>query len=407
MSNVGIIPTGAEAKVFNAALYSEARRLETLTNELSHGTAPKSTDGIGKFRSDDDHPIVVMHDLQTQAGRSISYDVVHDITGYPTMGSRSLSGRGSRISLGTDEIVVNQGRKMVHDSDAMLQTLSKHNSTAIAKKLLNNWFSGYCEQSTQIHTYGARGTYSSIDDKIPLESHPEYEEIMINEVLAPTYSRHFYAGQNDSIDQIDSSDKFSLEIVDRLNLIIKEMRNPIRKIRLKNAKGEQSKAFYLQYVSPRQWYDLEQNATTRDWQQMAAKVTKRMAGFTHPILTGEYIMKGDILVKPLDRAIGWSAGDKVKVSKNDKAATTEHRVVQTEVHRSVLLGAQALCIAYGSNKNVKSTFSMNEEDTDHKDKKEISLAFVHGKKAIRLPDAMGNMNDVGRIVVDTSVSTNF
>ena len=45
-----------------------------------------------------------------------------------------------------------------------------------------------------------------------------------------------------------------------------------------------------------------------------------------------------------------------------------------------------------------------ETEVDHGNATEISLAYVHGKQAIRLKDQDGFSYDVGRMVVDTAVS---
>ena len=405
MSNVGILPAGAKRKIFNALVFAFATQQKTLTNMLSGSMGPVGTKGLNKAQSDADHPIVTINDLKSEKGDEVGFEVVHALTGKPTMGDKKLAGRGKALSMGTAKIQVNQGRYMVHDSGAVLKTLSSHNTEAIINKLLEEYYNELCELITLYHIMGARGSYVTYDDKVPLESDPEFLEIMVNEVLAPTFSRHFYAGSNDSIESLDSTDRFSLEIVDNLNLRLKEMKNPLRKIRLEGkdkVKGR-SKPFYLMLVSPRQWHDLETSSTTKDWMKMTAQVSKRMEGFNHPILQGDMIVKGDIVVKQMERAVGWRTGDNVKVSKNDADATTELRTVGTDVHRSVLLGAQALGVAYGTNENVKSQFSLNEEETDHKNSKEISMAWVNGKQAIRLPDADGVQHDMGRIVVDTAV----
>lgn len=405
MSNyVGVLPSGAKMKVINALLFAMASKQRILTNLLSGEMGPKGTSGLGKFQSDAGHPIVKINDLKTTKGNEVSFEVVHRIKGKPVMGDNTLQGRGSRLSMGTAKIMVNQGRKMIHDAGQVLKSLTNHNTKAIIKKLLEEYYNDLNEFTTLYHLMGARGTLSPFDDIVPLESDPEYAEIMVNPVLAPTYSRHFYAGNNTSIDELDSTDRFSLETLDNTDLRLREMRNPLRKIVLPAMAKAGHDPFYLQLVTPRQWADLQASATTKDFNQLVANATQRMKGFSHPLFSGEFLCKGNIMVRQMDHVVGWNAGDTVKVSKNDAAATTESKQVATTIHRSVVLGAQALGFAHGSNEHVKSTFVLNEEVTDHKNNTEISLAWVNGKQAIRLPDEDGVQHDVGRLVVDTAVN---
>lgn len=398
------IPKGSRAVAFNAALYAMARRTRTMSNLLTGKAAKKTINGLNTMQTDADHPIVMIDDLNTMPGNEVMYDVIHPIYGPPTMGDRRLEGRGSRIAMDSESIKINQGRKMIEDGGAMFSKLTKYNMVEVARTLIRNWYQELDEQTTLYHLMGMRGSFTSNTDVVPLSSHREFEEILINEILAPSYDRHIIAGGNKTLDQVDAADKYSLEILDNIDLILAETERPMRPIILPDAEKAGHDPFYVKLITPRQWYDLEQSATTKDYQKMVAEATVRKQGFSHPLFNGKCLMKNNILVKVMSRPVGLTAGSSVAVSKNDKDATTEQVQVNTEIHRSILLGGQALAIASGRHKNVKSTFKITEQDVDHGNAKEISLAYVHGKQAIRLKDQDGFQYDVGRMVVDTAVS---
>lgn len=406
MSNVGLVPTGAKRKVFNAALFAQATKERTLTNDLTSMAKPigKGTGQIGKTQTDATHPVVRINDLKSEKGDTVGIDIVHPITGKPVMGDKKLAGKGSKISMGTTEIKVDQGRKMVEDGGNVLKRLTSHNRKEIANLLLGQYYNELDELTTIYHLLGARGTYTIHDDKVPLETDPDFAEIMVNDVLAPSYSRHMYAGDVTSFDNLDSADRFSLEVVDNLSLYLKELSVPIRPIILPEATKAGHDPFYLQYVTARQWADMEESATYKDFQQMVANASKRAAGFNHVLFRGDVLMKGNILIRQMPRAVGWRPGDIAQVSLNQANAATQPLEAKAHIHRSVLLGGQAMGLAFGANDKVKSQFNITEKSEDHDNVNEISIAWVNGKQALRLPDAKGWLHDTGRIIVDTAVN---
>ncbi len=68
---------------------------------------------------------------------------------------------------------------------------------------------------------------------VPLASHRDFKEIMINDVMPPTHNRHFFGGDATSLEAVDSSDVFSLSLVDNMALFIDEMAHPLQPVRLK------------------------------------------------------------------------------------------------------------------------------------------------------------------------------
>ncbi|MEC4091588.1 DUF4043 family protein [Pseudoalteromonas rubra] len=400
------IPQGARNIAFNAALFAMARKARTLTNLLSGKKANKSLNVLNTEQTDADHPIVIINDLTKQPGNTANFDVIHPIYGPPTMGGRRLAGRGSRISMSSGDIRVNQGRKMIEDGGATLNMLTAHNLQHVARMLIKNWYQELDEQETLYHLMGMRGSFTSNTDVIPLISHPEFNEIMINPILAPTFDRHVCASSTGKLSDIDPSDKYSLGLLDDVDLILEDTERRIRPIILPEAEKAGHDPFYVKLISPRQWYDLQASATTKDWNQLVANASTRQKGYSHPLFNGKCLMKNNILVKVMPRKVGVRAGDLVTVSQNDKRATPEQVQANTEIHRSVLLGGQALAVANGAHRNVKSTYKITEQKEDHGEVTEISLAYVHGKQAIQLEDMDGFIYDSGRMIVDTAVSTN-
>ncbi|MGZ7236449.1 phage capsid family protein, partial [Streptococcus pyogenes] len=87
-----------------------------------------------------------------------------------------------------------------------------------------------------IHLAGARGDYASNDIIVPLESDSEFAEIMVNDVLPPTYDRHFFGGDATSFEGLDAADIFSIETLDNIGLYLEEMPHPLQPIRFNDDK---------------------------------------------------------------------------------------------------------------------------------------------------------------------------
>lgn len=391
----------------NAALFAESTRQRTLTNMLT-GEAPKGTKEVGKLQTDHGAPIVRITDLQTQAGKEVTVDIVHNLRGLPTMGDRKLAGRGDTMKFASDTIHVNQGRHMVDDGGAMFQSTTDHDLGAIAKKLLSGWYKDLDEETTLYHLAGERGSDMNFETGIvPTSDHAEYLEIMVNKPVPPTFSRHFYGGDATSIDTMDSTDLMSLEVLDRLSLIISEQGNVLTHVSLGEKVGMDEEPFFVYFISSRQWYDLQQSASTKDWNALTTNALKRSQNFNHPVFRGDTLMKENILVRKMPKRVRFDAGYNVTVAQNNLAATAELRTAPVAIERSFLLGSQALGVAFGHTKTTKTHFNIHQEKADHGNVQEYSIAYCNGKKALQFKDRAGRLHCHGRIIVDTAVSSGF
>lgn len=391
-----------QATVRNAALFMAATKARNLTNLLT-GAAPKGQKDVGRMQTDPGAPIVRITDLETQAGKSVTVDLIHKLNKKPTMGDRTLAGRGDNMSFAHDTIGINQGRHMVDDGGKMMQQTTGQDLPAIAKGLLKGYVLDLDEETTLFHLAGARGSDYG-DHIVPLETDPEFNEIMVNPILPPTYSRHFYGGDATSVETIDSTDTMSLGVVDNLSLFTQELGSKIPYVQLSQDDADGEEPFYVFFITPRQWFDLQDQATTKDYNQMQANALKRSQTYKHRVFQGDMLMRNNILVKKFTHRVRFDIGHNVKVCKNDRDATTELKTVAVPVERAVLLGAQALGVAYGQTKTAKSYFNLHEEKTDHGNKKEYSVAWCNGKKPLQFKDRDGFKHCHGRIIVDTAVS---
>lgn len=393
------------AKAFGAALFTHTRRQNTFVNMLT-GAAPKAAKADkahGKKQTEKGAPVVMINDLQSQAGDTVEMDLFHNLNGLPTMGDKKLEGRGESLSKTVFELRIDQGRKMVDSGGKMSQKRTKHDLLSTAKTLLGNYYNDLKDEVAMYHLAGARGSFAPSDFIIPTEDHSEFKEIMVNDVMAPTYDRHVFGGDATSFEAIDAADIMTLEKLDDLALILEEQANPMKHISFEADQMANESPFFLLFVTPRQWRDLWASATDKKLQELQSRAIKRGQGFNHPVFKGDVIMWRNILVRQNRKPVRFFAGDTVTVSNNDKLATTKQVTAGTTIDRAILLGGQALANAYGKSDS-GSHFSMTTEKTDHGNANETAIVWMNGCKKVRFADKTGRVNDYGTMVLDTAVS---
>lgn len=399
-------------KLFNSALFALAQKQFSLTNMLT-GAAPKGISDIEKKQTEAGAPIVRITDLEKSKGQTVSVDIIHDINKAPTMGDDKLAGRGDTMTFASDEIKIDQTRHMVDSGGKMLQQSTGITLPPAARKLLHGYYKRLQEERTLYHLSGARGSRYGRNMILPTEVDPKFQQYLVNEVLAPTFSRHVYGGDATSLENMDTSDTFSLDVIDRLWLTINEMENPLQSIRFEGDQAADDSPFYVCLVSARQWDDFYTSTTNKDWQQFQSNAIKRGSQFNHPLFKGDCLMYRNILIKYQQRNVEFAAGEAVKVSNNDAKATTQTVNANVKTHRALLLGAQAAGQAWGntngkkdgsSKSDVKSHFSSHTETIDHGNAEEHSVSWMDGTKKLRFEDKDGYVHDHGVFVADTAVS---
>lgn len=397
--------TSAQAnKILQAALFTEANRAKSFAN-LMTDTAPQDIQPDGtQNQTSFKAPVVKVTDLEKTAGDEVSVTIFHNISGRPTMGDKKIEGRLDNLSQATFGLKIQQGRHGVDAGGKMSQQRTKHNLRKVARTLLTgSYYNRLQDQIMTTHLAGARGSFAGPDIILPLADDPEFTEIMVNDVLPPTYDRQLFGGDATSIDTIDSADQFNLGSVDDFSLYLAEMAHPITPVKYSGDEMADDAPFWVLNISPRQWNDFYTSTSGKDWQNMVATAVNRSKGFNHPLFKGEFAMWRGILVRQMGgMPIRFKAGDTVTVSNNDNAATTTQVTVKTNIDRAILLGGQAIALAYGAQNG--GSFNYHEEPADHGNSTEVSISWINGLKKIRVADRAGRINDLGVMTLDTAVS---
>ncbi|EGZ4068459.1 N4-gp56 family major capsid protein, partial [Salmonella enterica subsp. enterica serovar Lexington] len=347
-------------------------------------------------------PVVRITDLKKERGDEVSFSIMHKLSKLPTMGDQRIEGRGEDLSRADFSLRIDQGRHLVDAGGRMSQQRTKFNLVSSARTLLGTYFNDLQDQCAVVHLAGARGDFMADDVIVPLASHRDFKEIMINDVMPPTHDRHFFGGDATSLEAVDPSDVFTLSLVDNMALFIDEMAHPLQPIRMKGDELYGEDPYYVLYVTPRQWNDWYTSTSGKDWNQMMVRAVNRSKGFNHPLFKGECAMWRNILVrKYAGMPIRFYTGSRVWISNNNLAATTQQIEVKTNIDRAMLLGAQALANAYGQKDG--GHFNLVQKKTDMDNRTEIAINWINGLKKIRFEDKTGRMQDHGVIAVDTAV----
>ncbi|CNG28943.1 Uncharacterised protein [Yersinia enterocolitica] len=400
--------TSAQAnKLMQVALFTAANRNRSFVNVLTEQQeAPKSVnpDKKGTTQTSHNAPVVRITDLQKQKGDEVDMQIVHKLSKRPTMGDEKLAGRGENLAFADFALKINQGRHLVDAGGKMSEQRFKHNLNKTARTLLGTYFNDVQDQSATFHLAGARGDYMADDTIVPLADHGEFGKIMINDVLPPTYDRHFYSGDATSMETLDAADLFTLATVDNIALFLDEMAHPLQPIRMSKDELANEDPYFVLYVTPRQWNDWYTSTSGKDWQAMMTRAVQRSKGFDHPLFKGECAMWRNVLVRKYGGTpVRFNTGSKVLVSNNDLAASTKIITTGTTIDRAMLLGGQALANAYGTGDG-GGFFGYNEEKVDHGNGTEVSIRWINGLKKIRFKQKDGRVNDHGVMVVDSAVT---
>lgn len=387
-------------KIYSVATFAETQRQPGFRKNLT-GPAPQQSAAERKLKGQtaSGYPFVRVTDLSKSKGDSVSVDLFNIAQGKPTMGDKKIAGKMMSLSSSSMDIRIDQCRGGIDPGGRMTQQRTVHNLRGIAKANLTGWASRLEDQTSLVHLAGARGDDNAADWVVPLSDDPDFAEIMVNTVMAPTANRRFFAGDATSVANLSSADYLLLEEVDLLRAHIDDMAFPLQPVMLEGDEESMENPLYVLYITSRQWHFLQTNTSGTVWRTFLANAHARSAGFNHPLFKGTPGMWNGILIKKLWRPVRFNAGSTVKEVDANGAEQDITAAVATD--RAILLGAQALGIVYGRHAKSGTHYNWHEEETDHGNTVETSIAMMGGKSKLRFTDSEGTVTDNGVITMDS------
>ncbi len=414
-------------KHYSAQLFANTLRGTSVLENLMGPVDPAATEKIAG-KTEAGMPIVRIDNLIKGPGDIVSLDLVDVIGGEPLMGDVQREGKGSPLSFTSQEIRIDLASKVVDAGGTMSQKRTKHDLRELALAQLSGWFPRFDTQESLVHLAGARGCQTGTDWVIPLQKgvasltadSPNFSSIMVNAVKAPTYNRHFVvngAGLTQGgaqLASVASTDLFKLVHLDLLRKKIDDMDQPLQSVKMIGDRAAQTSKMWVFLASPNQYSVLLQEGSLRAFQQNAVNRAAYL-DTRHPLFAGEAGMWNGILVIKNERAIRFMPADTTKIITAGNAATateTDGTVNASltagfAVERGLLLGAQALGVAYGKTAISGMQFGWKEHRYNFEQALEVMGERCCGKSKIRFSsdDGTGTKipTDFGVVAVDSAV----
>jgi N4-gp56 family major capsid protein len=419
------IPFGSRQAITlqSVALFAANMQRGGNLNRLA-GAFPQEGDADNTIRrqSSNKMPIVRCMDLTKTAGERITFDFVNPTGGKPIMGSRVAEGRGRAMSFDQDEMKLNQWRYPISAGDTMSQQRTPHQLRVLARSLAQSFADRYKDQSSLVHLAGARGFHDNIEWAVPLASDPDFAEIMINPVKAPTRNRH-YMSTGSGIETVKASgneitlantDLMNIDVLDGIRTLMDGMALPPPPVEFPGDKMAGDSPLRVLLVSPEQYTSiLRSNSNQFRTFQANAMARAQVAGM-HPIFMGDSVLWNGVLVVKMPKPIRFYAGNPINWCPTITAETeTTTDLVPASfgtsyaVDRAILLGGQALAECMGRHKRSGAPFFWSEKLLDHDDKEEILIGGVGAYSKVRFDMNYGETTqptDHGVIAIDTVVA---
>jgi len=409
MSGMTDLPIGSPdaAVVYGQSTFHKVQTQAGWMN-LQSGPAPTVSTEAPTGQSAPGYPIVKVLDLTKGDADTVQVTFMNEFHGKPIVGDTVLTGKFMSSDWSRDLVRVNQLRGGFSKQKGAQRRTPLDIRTA-GQNLIARWSGRVNDQRALVHLAGARGNQALKDWEIPLSTDPDFATIMVNPVKAPSYNRRFVIGSpmGGSVADIGITDILSLQDVSDFISQLQSSETPLAPVVIDDDEYDWN-ATHILWVPKVVWSILKRPKALVDWKSALASSIARFDGTRkHPLFAGDSIMWDNVLIKPMDRyAITFSPGATVVADTGATGTYTEgnETVPTTSVNhyvgRSILVGAQALIQAFGSEGQDSSAWRWNEEWADHKNSVEISVAMVDGfKKATFVVE--GKQTDLGVATIDS------
>lgn len=392
------------AKLYGTAIFKGMEKQAGFFRKMvgKRPTEKEAIEKIGKLQTAPGMPIVEIMDLAQTAGQKVGMDCIDASTGKPIMGDRDAEGKGTPISFSHMEMGIDQWTFGVDAGGKMSQQRTETNLRNLAKAQAMGKAAKFFDQRTLVHLAGARGDNNSADWVVPLASDPDFAEIMVNPVQAPSYNRHLvidgtsFVQGGQQLANVDTTDSLKLSHIDDLSYLIDAMEFPLQPIRIDG--DESDEPIYILALTPGAYNDILTEGVLRQFQQHAIQRAQAGNIMAHPLFRGNAVMWNNIMFKKLNRWVSFNGGSTVKHIASANAATATETDVQVagianthQVDRCLLLGAQALGCAYGKDSESGYHYSWGERKYNFNRAIEFAAFGIDGMAKVRfgVPDGNG------------------
>lgn len=390
--------------------------MNRLTGKMPTGTAG-ATATLRK-QTTQHMPIVRCTDLSKGKGDEVTFHLLNPVGAKPIMGSAYAEGRGVGLSLSEDKLRVNQARFPIDLGNVMTDIRSPVDFRAMGRPVAQSLMDRYVDQTLLVHMAGARGSHNNIEWAIPTANDPDFAQIMVNPVKAPTKNRHYVAKgsgvtgfvANSGEMDIASTDLFKMDTVDSMRTVLDQIALPPPIVKFEGDKAADDSPIRVWMVSPAQYNKFAADPAFRQFQ--ASAFARANQANQHPLFLGEAGLWNGFLIIKMPKPIRFYAGDTVKYCASKSSESESSVIVPSSfgnnfaVDRSIILGGQSIAEAMASSNKSGIPFFWSEKELDHGDKMELLIGAIRGVSKIRFDVDTGEGNEItdyGVTVVDTAV----
>jgi N4-gp56 family major capsid protein len=416
-----VIPFGSPDahRIQSVGLFAATLQRTTNLNRLT-GTMPKQADAENRARlqTSTDYPIVRVMDLTKNAGDEVTFDLINHIGGKPIMGERMAEGRGVKMSFAQDRLRINQTRKPISAGGKMTQQRTPHELRPLARAEGQGYMDRLVDQLTIVHLAGARGQHTP-EWVVPLENDPDFQEICVNPIKAPTANRHFIA-TSDGIERFNvnngevnllTTETLSMDVLDAISTTMESMGYAPAPVKFDGDMMAADEPLRVLMVSPEQHMAFVKTGNFRLLQATAA--ARSTQAKNNPIFMGQAGIWAGVLMVKMPKPIRFYGGQPIRYCADQSSEVESVALVPDSfraagyaVDRAILLGSQALAQAFGKERGSGVPFFWSEKMLDHGDKLEVLIGMVAGMSKIRFAvdqDGLTVPTDNGVVVIDTAV----
>lgn len=325
-------------------------------------------------------PIQILTDLESDAGETISYDLLAELKMAPVEGEDILEGKEEGQKFYTDQIYIDQARCGVNTGGRMTRKRTLHDLREKAKRQQSSWWARLQDELLFIYLSGARGINPNY--LLPLG----YQGRANNALVAPDANHTLYGGDATSFANLDAADKFDLRLVDRAKTKADSQGGGATDIPvLQPCKIDGEETFVL-CMHTFQEDDLRTNTNTGQWLDIQ-KAAAGAEGRKNPMFKGSLGMYRGVILHSHRNVVRFN---------NAGAGNVESA-------RALFMGSQAAVVAFGS-PGTNMRFDWHEETRDNGDKVVISTSSIFGVKKVTFTTGAG-AQDFGLFSLDTAAAS--
>lgn len=326
-------------------------------------------------------PIQILTDLETDAGETISYDLLAELRMAPVEGEDVLEGKEEAQRFYTDSIYIDQARCGVNTGGRMTRKRTLNNLREKGKRQQSSWWARLQDELAFIYLSGARGINSNF--LLPIG----YTGRAGNALVTPDSNHTLFGNDATAFNNIDATDRFDLRMIDRAKTKADSQGGGATNIPvLQPCKFDGNETFVC-VMHTFQEDDLRSNTSTGQWMDIQ-KAAAASEGRNNPLFKGGLGVYRNVVLHSHRNVIRFNnAGAGANV----------------EAARALFMGSQAAVVAYGS-PGTNQRYDWNEETRDNGDKVVITTSSIFGIKKVTFTTEVGPQ-DFGLFALDTAAAS--